>query len=337
MAVFKLSKSSIIYVLCPANLKTGGTELLHQLVKKLNDNNHQAYITYFFEGRQGDSIPFEFKKYVKEYRKEKDIVDSTNNLIIFPEVCIGKHRKYKKIQKAVWWLSVDNYFFTRGKLNRLHRYGVKSFLKHLYLRDYAHDKDIREIPVHLYQSYFAANFLKEIGVPSNKTFYLSDYVNDSYLNIYSDDLIENKENNVIYNPKKGLEFTKKIIAHCSVPIKWIPIENMSNEEVIRLMKKSKVYIDFGNHPGKDRMPREAAMCGCCIITDLRGSAEFSEDVPIPNSYKFKDEDKNLDLIMNKIEQCLINYKSSISDFSDYRKYIQNEKQVFSRDVKRIFD
>lgn len=52
------------------------------------------------------------------------------------------------------------------------------------------------------------------------------------------------------------------------------------------MSKSKVYIDFGNHPGKDRIPREAAISGCIVITGKRGAAAFAEDVCIPETYKF---------------------------------------------------
>jgi len=44
----------------------------------------------------------------------------------------------------------------------------------------------------------------------------------------------------------------------------------------------KLYVDFGKHPGKDRMPREAAVHGCCIITGRRGAAGNPFDIPIPN-------------------------------------------------------
>lgn len=34
--MLKLNNNSIVYVACPAKTKTGGPELLHQLVYKLN-------------------------------------------------------------------------------------------------------------------------------------------------------------------------------------------------------------------------------------------------------------------------------------------------------------
>ena len=74
---------------------------------------------------------------------------------------------------------------------------------------------------------------------------------------------------------------------------WKAIENMSTEEVAELLNRSKVYIDFGNHPGKDRFPREAAISGCCIITGQRGAAANDIDVMIPRSYKFPDKTSSI--------------------------------------------
>ena len=42
-------------------------------------------------------------------------------------------------------------------------------------------------------------------------------------------------------------------------LRWVPLIGMTTEEMRSCMSKSKVYIDFGNHPGKDRIPREAAI------------------------------------------------------------------------------
>ena len=39
-------------------------------------------------------------------------------------------------------------------------------------------------------------------------------------------------------------------------------------------------MDFGFHPGQDRLPREAALLKNCIITNREGSAAFYKDVPI---------------------------------------------------------
>ncbi len=61
---------------------------------------------------------------------------------------------------------------------------------------------------------------------------------------------------------------------------FVPLENMSKQEVRALMQQSRYYIDFGHHPGKDRLPREAAASGCVVLTLRAGAAQFFDDVPL---------------------------------------------------------
>lgn len=144
-----------------------------------------------------------------------------------------------------------------------------------------------------------------------------------------------KEDLVLYNPKKGYEFTKKLIAF-SPNINWVPLTGMTRSELIDIVKRAKVYIDFGYHPGKDRLPRECAMNGCCIITGYKGSAAFYEDVMIPCDYKFKDSRKSIPSIIKRINWTLSNYDTAINDFEEYRKTIRNEESEFHREVSRLF-
>ncbi|MCX7738527.1 MAG: hypothetical protein N2Z80_03840 [Hydrogenothermaceae bacterium] len=82
--------------------------------------------------------------------------------------------------------------------------------------------------------------------------------------------------------------------------------------MIDILKKAKVYIDFGNHTGKDRIPREAAMLECCVITGRRGIAKYREDVPIPENYKIEDKVENIPLILSKkYETVLITLRKGL--------------------------
>ena len=191
--------------------------------------------------------------------------------------------------------------------------------------------EIQNVDYHLVQSFYAKQHLKNKGI--NKLFFLSDYINKNFFKRNPDNL--KKENIVLYNPKKGLNFTSKLIKKTN-DIKFIPIENMSRNEVISLMKKAKVYIDFGFHPGKDRLPREAAICNCCIIVGKKGSAKFQEDVPIPEEFKFERKVSNIPNILNKIKECLYNYETNVEKFRDYRSYIKKEYENFKKDLKNIF-
>ena len=110
---------------------------------------------------------------------------------------------------------------------------------------------------------------------------------------------------------------------------------MKREEVISLLKKTKVYIDFGNHPGKDRIPREAAILGCCVITNRKGSANYQKDIPIYQRYKVS-ENTDIPEIVDIIKDCLKNYKLRYKNFDNYRKVIKKEYKKFIKDADKIF-
>lgn len=330
--MIEIKKNTIIYVLCPAYSKTGGPELLHQLVYTLNKEKYNASVVYYDYSNDKNYTNHDFKKYIDNYLLIEDIKDNSDNLIIIPETNIELIKKYKNIKTAIWWLSVDNYLI-RHDLKTIFDYwsflkAIKISIKHILNNN---NKLIYRADYHLCQSYYAIDFLKKKGI--NNSIYLSDYINDSYLETKVD--YSKKEDIVLYNPKKGLEFTEKIIKR-TPEIKWIPIQNMTTEQVKELLLKAKVYIDFGNHPGKDRFPRETAVCGCCVITGMKGAAKFENDVPILDEFKFNDDENNIEKIIEKIKSCLNNYESEICKFEKYRKFILSEKEKFNSDVKNIF-
>ena len=332
--MLKCTKNETIYVVCPAEYKTGGTELLHQLVHTLNENELNAYITYFNIKADKNPINNAFKKYVSTYKSLDSIVDNEENVIVLPEIKANLAKKFKKSRTAIWWLSVDNYLKTYNAKYAFELIGVKGvlwYIKNIQWR-YRIEKINNLVKYNLVQSHYAKDFLEKNKF--NNIIYLSDYIGDIYLE--QQHSMDTKRNNVVlYNPKKGIEFTKKLMYN-SPHIEWIPIINMTNEEVANLLKTSKVYIDFGNHPGKDRFPREAAYCGCCVITGKSGSAKYFEDVKINDSYKYDDCDSNIPYIINTIEECFENFEQCQKDFNQYRQMIKGEKKRFEEDVKNIF-
>ncbi len=321
-----------IYVLAPAGYKTGGTELLHQLVYKLNQFGYDAYIAYFGIKSGTACLNKSFKKYVKDYLQWEDIEDSEKNVLILPEMSIHRAIKFKHIRYAIWWLSVNNCesFFS---IRYLKMAGLCKCIANIVQgRFFVSKKNLLHAELNMCQSYYAIQFLNELKIQN--TTYLSDYLNDEFINNSISKTVF-KENIVLYNPKKGYSFTKKIIQSSS-DLNWIPLTNMSTEEICQNLMMGKVYIDFGSHPGKDRFPREAAICGCCIITGKKGSASFYEDVMIENKYKFSDTSDSIDDIIKMIRYCLSTYEECYKDFEKYRKAILDEEIRFENDIKRIF-
>ncbi|MCI5874708.1 MAG: hypothetical protein PUJ55_10255 [Clostridiales bacterium] len=325
-----------IYVLCPANVKTGGTELLHQLVKELNHIGKNAYITYLEIPESGQAMNEAFSCYTDTYRTEADIEDYAENVLVVPEIYCTVMERYRSIQKYIWWLSVDNYLIHNSFADRKKLCGIKSALKAC-IRGKLKDKTklVQSANLHMCQSQYAIEYVKSIGIPESRIVYLSDYVNDVYLEHYESQKRLKKEDVILYNPKKGATFTKKLIA-AAPELNWVPLINMSTEEVQQRMQTSKVYIDFGNHPGKDRFPREAAVSGCIVITGKRGAAKYYEDVRIPEKYKFDEDMATVSEITERMKECLADYEVLNQDFAEYREYILGEKTKFAQDVKMAF-
>lgn len=328
MSQLNITKESKVYVLCPAQVATGGPELLHQLVYTLRNNlNIDAYM-YYLPNDVEDPTHEAYKKYGVPFSRK--IEDEEKNVMIIPEVMTKEFQKFHHIQKTIWWLSIDNYFITmngrKGKLN-------KSLCKRGFKGHFFFDKTLTDIDLHLAQCYYAQDFLEKKGM--RNIAYLSDYLNQEFLSLKTD--LSQKENIVAYNPTKGFKFTKKILEHpLAKELRFVPIKNMTRAEVIELLQKAKVYIDFGFHPGKDRIPREAAILGCCVITNKTGAANFQKDVNIEQEYKFRSSQKEIPAIIEKIQQLMQNFKSEYKKFDPYRKSIQEEYSVFVDDVAKIF-
>ena len=315
-----------IFILCPAFTVTGGTELLHQLAQLLKDKGQNASVVYTseYKGSVAESV------FGTRYNVNivSQIEDEKGNIVIAPESDIQKLLKYKKCQRSIWWMSVDNY---KGSLKK--NYDFKHRLYYKYVIDNIF-RSIKSTCIHFVQSRYAYEYLTaQRGVTPSLVKYLSDYLNPVFIETALKTTGQVRDDVVLYNPKKGAAFTKKLI-WLSPDLKWVPIQNMTAEQVTDLMLHSKIYVDFGNHPGKDRIPREAAICGCCIITGKRGSAFYNQDVEIPTCYKY-DEDQ-AEQIIEILHECINNYDERINDFDAYRKKIIGERDVFVQEVENAF-
>ena len=335
---------SKIYVYCPAGAVTGGAELLHQLVSFLNDNGKEAYIVYF--GKKEHMLPDDYECYnikIAEY-----VEDSDRNIEVIHEGIFDFIKQNHSTQKFLWWLSVDNFYLCSTSylsLSNLFCYSFALGFRALLRRGYYlffktkkfpwHPLSIKELrkinALNGYQSEYAQNFLQNHGF--KELIALKDYINVEHSNHPLN--LSNRKDLILYNPKKGLHFTKRLIT-ATPDLKWVPIQGMSRKQLIELMNEAKVYVDFGYHPGKDRLPRECAANGCCIITGMRGSAAFFEDVMVPNKYKFNERKASKKEIIDIIRWTMKNYEIAINDFRMYRRKIALEKKEFEEQISLIF-
>lgn len=331
-----MSRYANIYVLAPSGIATGGVELAHQLVDYLREKGQNAYIVYIHDKKiAAGNVTNEYQSYNIETKTS--IVDDRQNILILPEIYFDWMYSFQNITIGFWWMSVDNYYnycslcqqvlFARGFLNKLR--SIKHWIDCKYFNSIKDLKKESYRSLHFYQSKYAQYHLYSLGF--SKVLPLGDYINSDICHECS--FI--KEDIVLYNPYKGFKFTEKIIR--KMPnVRFVALKGYNRKELSSLFSKSKLYIDFGHHPGKDRLPREAAINKCCIITDKRGAASFYEDIPILEMYKYDDKSSSIAEIVDRINQILIDYDNCVKDFSFYVKRIREEKYNFYKNIDDIF-
>ncbi len=303
------------YVLCPGKMESGGPELAHQLCYSLLYMGQEAYMYYTCSGQMEpldvDASPKFYKYGTGHVKSLADI--NQNAIFIVPEALTTWGPLLPDGRKVIWWMSVDNYIVTTGERN----------LKWIE----------QNVDYHFVQSYYAKNYLRErTGISEEKILYLSDYIGEKYGKFIFP--VQYRQNIALYNPAKGYEEIRPLI-EATPWLKWLPLQGLNEEEMIVRMQAAKVYVDFGNHPGKDRIPKEAASCGCCVITNKKGSAAFYEDVPIPDEYKFDDVHNSYDRIAALLQDICGNYEVHVQEFEVYRQFIAGEKAQFENDVQNM--
>lgn len=316
-------KPGIIYILAPAQFATGGPELLHQLGKQLRDAGLDARM-YYHPADHLDPVHANYAEYQLPF--ERELVDAVENWLIVPEIFTNVLFRFQKVQKVVWWLSVDNYFW--------HLSGWRFFnyaqFRWLGTQNYwGFDARLRKIELHLVQSTYAAEVLRKQGI--NNALFLSDYLHQSFLELQTNLAI--KKPWVAYNPKKGKHFTRSLIK--SMPdVTFVKLENMSRIEMVVALQQCKLYIDFGQHPGKDRIPREAAVLGCCVLVNRKGAAGNKVDLPFDDAYKLPEK---VELVAGKVREVLANFEAHQKNFNSYIADIKQQEQRFEAELVTLIN
>ena len=244
-----------------------------------------------------------------------EINDNSHNIFIVPETTTKILPKAFRIQKVIWWLSVDNYIkFLKEYISLLDGDIIKKYP----LPQFFWFSQLTNDITHFVQSESARLFLLRNGINEDNIVFVEDYLSQEFIMNTVDKDNTPMENIVVYNSKKGIETTQKLMT-ARPDICWKPIQNMTPQEVHNLLRRAKVYIDFGNHPGKDQIPREAALSDCVVITGRRGAADNDIDINIPDKLKIMDND--IEKILTRIDEVLAEY--------DYA-YRQRIKDVFPR-------
>lgn len=307
-----------VLVTCPAGLVTGGPEALHQLVDALVGLGARAAMAYvaprpgsaFRDSVTTASTPTAYARYrVPPWLAA--LPDDPTTVIVLPEVWSAVAAEFRAARVGLWWLSVDN--------------NVVSPLGGYFARP-----GPRPPVVHLYQSAYARAYLEANGAVAHR---LGDYLASVHL---ATPAPGDRPRRIGFNPKKGFEITMQLMSRSlelGLAAEWVPIANLPPAGVAALLATCRVYVDFGPHPGMDRLPREAALAGCSVVTGRRGAAAYAEDVPIPDRFRVPDED--IDRALSVIAECLDDPATSEA-FEPYRTWIRGQRERFLADVGSVF-
>ena len=356
---FKLKRDSEIFILAPANIDTGGPMCLHELAYILKNKFKKKVYMHYFPLSVKNPIHKNYK-YLKIPFKKK-IEDLKKNILIIPEFykSIEISKSYNYIQKGLWWLSVDFFLYHRFiyknhsilrsliKLpykivylfNRLTNFyfgniSLFKYLKFIYYKNpLINVFKIKNIKVNFSHSEYQFITLKKSGI---KSLYLSDRIRNEYFRDSKKVLIKNKKNIICYNPLKSSIFFEKFIK-LNPDLKFIPLVNLNLKQLIAVLSKSKIYMDFGFHPGQDRLPREAAILKNCVITNREGSASIYKDLPIKNEFKFYEKKVNFLKMRNKVELICKSFPKELKKFNFYRKVLSNQEKRFMSQINNIFN
>ena len=330
--------SGTIFVLYHKGLRTGGPEALHQLVDMLRELGQDAYLVPHPHTAHNSRV----EQYnVYNAPEAPEIVDSPENVVVFPETYIYEMPKVKLARRMCWWLSIDNSLTfmaermwqrnTAGLVDKAKEGAVpfarmwKNRVNPGMLRK---DRDV----VHLVQSSYAWAFIatRLDVVPS----LLSDYTPNAEFQ----GTPESPRNRqlVTYNPAKGGHLIDAVRAQCPPSIEWRPIAGMTRSEVVATLQGCGIYLDLGHHPGKDRMPREAALSGALTVVARRGSGAFYADVPVPWEHKVTPGRDEVPTAAAMLPRLIDNFDAEVAKQDTYRSAILNERSRFKSEVEDVF-
>ena len=293
---------------CPGDCATGGPECIHAFVSELNKIDGVRARIWYWDVESSHPMPEEYKKYNCEY--VLDMEPDFDGVIIVPEIWANLVMEFTQCVRCIYWLGIDAY---AGWTQERHR------------GDFLKDDNI----IHIVQSQYAADFLMTLGV--KRIIKCVDTVNMDFYADYEEPV---RNNVVLYNPAKATPFMHRVMEACN-DISWLPITGMTRAQVIDTMRHSKLYVDFGEFPGRERMPREAALCGCCIITSKIGSAGYPED--FLHGYKFESKESHLWAIRHKIHYVLNNYEECRQDFDLLRESLKADIEVMKNQCRGVIN
>lgn len=362
----------VIY--CPIGLNTGGPEALHQLCDAIRKLGHEAVLLPMWI--QGPPS-VEYLAYDAPIIESSNLTDNDVIISPEVQTSIPKEVYDTVEGKViVWWLSVDNcplevsknFEIRNNPINesvwksRNNRTPIRLELLRKYratlgsklraidsklglnlprYRSPLDDTQKTEIEFistpALTQSNYAFNFLSEF--PQIKKLMVSDYINLEFLQktaINDPKIVSWKKPIISYNNAKGGKFVESISKNLS-EFNFIPIKKMSRYQVRTLLSRSVLYLDMGYFPGKDRLPREAILCGTPVVLANRGAVRNGNDFPLDRKFVIDVQVDNPTTASLRLKDIALFKKKTFNEQTQFLDSVLNEKKIFMYEVEFLLN
>lgn len=145
-----------------------------------------------------------------------------------------------------------------------------------------------------------------------------------------------EEPTVAFNPAKGGAVIEKVRRLVARPVRWLPIVDMTPEEVGAALARSSVYLDLGHLPGKDRLPREAALSGAVTLLAAIGAGANEHDFPVPAAHRIPAGPQLARDAASVLDRVLADIPGHWAAQAGFRTLLGGERKTFQREVAEIF-
>ena len=323
---------SKFYIFTPAKYCSGGPEALHQLAYYLRKLGLKSYTVYYdYSGFHEENPAARYEQYEVETVKYEEIEDQPCNFVIAPENAPWCLNGFGKAQKCIWWLSVAYNNVVKGGVLESLVYAKRKMLGEK-LDNY------RKVAYnlcdcwHLCGSKYAYMEVRN-RYHNSKVEYLVEPISLNFLRMGNTDLPTNREDLVLYNPSKPSRIMTELLERDR--FKYVPLKGFTPEGLAEMYKKAKLYVDFGEFGGPERMPKEAVYFGCNILVANHNAAANDFDVAIPQKYKVEDGTP-AEVFESVIGNMLARYEELNRDFVPFREKVERLEDNFLGHIQNVF-
>jgi len=194
--------------------------------------------------------------------------------------------------------------------------------------------------LHIAQSHYAKNFLETMGISHDNIILVREPIGDEFLDVANKVDLNNKKNIIAWNSRKTYPLTLKLVKLLERKYKVFNLSNVGKNNMIKILTNSKIFIDIGFHPGRDRPVREAVALWNIAVINNHGGYHLREDCPVPEEFKINcPQDHSCRIDVNEVYKSIISwiteYNYYINMFKEMKDYILSEPKLYVRDVEML--